>query len=120
MYADLSATAETTAGRADEVRREIDPEVLLYYNEIGIERIGPKSDFAYQMIKELLAKGVPIDGIGLQSHVSTHRYPSEDDIRATYARDPWAGSHLEATRSTPGRFPSSRRQTFFSRRTLPP
>lgn len=71
---------------ADEVRREIDPEVLLYYNEIGIERIGPKSDFAYQMTKELLAKGVPIDGIGLQSHVSTHRYPSEDDIRANLRR----------------------------------
>jgi endo-1,4-beta-xylanase len=71
---------------ADEVRKEVDPDALLFYNEIGIERIGPKSDFAYQMIKDLLDKGVPIDGIGLQSHVSTHRYPSEADLRANLQR----------------------------------
>lgn len=71
---------------ADEVRKEIDPDVLLFYNEIGIERIGPKSDFAYQMLKDLVANGVPIDGIGLQSHVSTHRYPSEADLRTNLER----------------------------------
>lgn len=71
---------------ADQVRKELDPNVLLFYNEIGIERIGPKSDFAYQMIKTLVEKGVPIDGIGFQSHVSTHRYPSEADLRNNLRR----------------------------------
>lgn len=71
---------------ADQVRQELDPDVLLFYNEIGIERIGPKSDFAYQMIKELVEKGVPIDGVGFQSHVSTHRYPSEADLRNNLRR----------------------------------
>ncbi|HEX2733584.1 MAG TPA: endo-1,4-beta-xylanase [Polyangiaceae bacterium] len=66
--------------------READPDALLFYNEIGIERVGEKSDFAYQMLSDLLAQGVPIDGIGFQSHVSTHRYPSDTDLRANLAR----------------------------------
>lgn len=71
---------------ADQVRQEVDPGTLLFYNEIGIERIGPKSDFAYEMIKALVEKGVPIDGVGFQSHVSTHRYPSEADLRNNLRR----------------------------------
>ena len=66
--------------------RAADPDVLLFYNEIGAERLGAKSDFMYAMIQELLASGVPIDGIGLQSHVSTHRYPAESDLRANIRR----------------------------------
>ena len=66
--------------------RAADPDVLLFYNEVGIERMGPKSDFTYDLMKDLLERGVPIDGIGLQSHVSTHRYPSADDLRANIRR----------------------------------
>lgn len=66
--------------------READPDVELIYNEVGIERMGPKSDFTYTMIKDLLEKGVPIDGIGFQSHISTHRYPSESDLRENLRR----------------------------------
>jgi len=66
--------------------READPDILLIYNEVGIERAGPKSDFTYQMLRDLLERGVPIDGIGFQSHISTHRYPSESDLRANIRR----------------------------------
>ena len=66
--------------------RAADPEALLFYNEVGIERMGPKSEFTYQLMKDLLADGVPIDGIGLQSHVSTHRYPSAQDLRENIRR----------------------------------
>lgn len=66
--------------------RAADPDVLLFYNEVGIERMGPKSDFTYAMLQDLLARGVPIDGIGFQSHVSIHRYPSLDDLRANIRR----------------------------------
>lgn len=66
--------------------RAADPEVLLFYNEVGIERMGPKSDFTYEMLKELLERDVPIDGIGFQSHVSTHRYPSLTDLQANLRR----------------------------------
>lgn len=66
--------------------RAADPDVLLFYNEVGIERMGAKSDFTYELMKELLDRGVPIDGIGLQSHVSTHRYPALSDLRANIRR----------------------------------
>lgn len=47
--------------------READPDVKLFYNDYDL--INPKKrDKVYKMIKELLAKGVPIDGIGMQGH----------------------------------------------------
>lgn len=88
--------------------RAADPEIMLIYNEVGIERMGPKSDFTYDMIEDLLARGVPIDGIGFQSHVSTHRYPSETDLRANIRRFADLGlvvniSEVDArTRAVPG------------------
>lgn len=66
--------------------READPEALLFYNEVGIERIGAKSNFTYEMISALLEDGVPIDGIGFQSHISIHRYPSLGNLRSNIRR----------------------------------
>jgi endo-1,4-beta-xylanase len=66
--------------------RAADPDVLLFYNDFGIERIGPKSDLAYALMRDLLAKGTPIDGIGFQSHLAIHRYPAESDLRANMRR----------------------------------
>lgn len=66
--------------------RAADPDVLLYYNDFGIERLGAKSDFTYALMRDLLAAGTPIDGIGLQSHLSIHRYPAESDLRANIRR----------------------------------
>ena len=66
--------------------RAADPEVLLFYNDFGIERLGAKSDATYAMLRDLLANGTPIDGIGFQSHLSIHRYPADDDLRANFRR----------------------------------
>jgi GH35 family endo-1,4-beta-xylanase len=66
--------------------RAADPDVLLIYNDFGIERLGAKSDFTYALMQDLLAKGTPIDGIGLQSHLSIHRYPAESDLRTNVRR----------------------------------
>src|SRR5688572_14340446 len=66
--------------------READPDALLFYNEVGIERMGAKSNFTYEMISALIADDVPIDGIGFQSHVSIHRYPSLGNLRANIQR----------------------------------
>jgi endo-1,4-beta-xylanase len=46
---------------------EADPTIKLYYNDYDL--INPKKrDKTYKMIKELLDKGVPIHGIGMQGH----------------------------------------------------
>lgn len=49
--------------------READPDVRLYYNDYEAEDMGPKANAVYQLAKDLLARGVPIDGVGLQCHL---------------------------------------------------
>jgi endo-1,4-beta-xylanase len=50
--------------------RAADADAKLYLNEIGADGINPKSDRLYAIVRDLKAKGVPIDGVGLQSHVN--------------------------------------------------
>jgi len=50
------------------IAHEADPDAELIYNDVFAEEIGPKSDFIYAMVQDLLAKGVPIHGVGFQMH----------------------------------------------------
>lgn len=47
---------------------EADPDALLFYNDYGAEGLNAKSDAVYNMVKDLVARGVPIHGVGLQAH----------------------------------------------------
>jgi endo-1,4-beta-xylanase len=47
-----------------------DPQALLFYNDNGGEGLGPKSDAIYAMLKDFKQRHIPIDGIGLQMHLS--------------------------------------------------
>jgi endo-1,4-beta-xylanase len=49
--------------------RQGDRNVKLFYNDFNLEFFGPKSDAAFALVKQLLAQGVPIDGIGFQGHL---------------------------------------------------
>jgi len=50
---------------------EADPQALLFYNEgADTEVVGPKSDAIYAMVRDFRQRGVPIDGVGLQMHIS--------------------------------------------------
>lgn len=46
-----------------------DPKAQLFYNDFSAEAINAKSDAIYEMAKDFKARGVPLDGIGLQMHV---------------------------------------------------
>jgi endo-1,4-beta-xylanase len=48
---------------------EADPDAKLYYNDYNIEDTNRKSDAVYALVKQLLADGVPIDGVGWQMHL---------------------------------------------------
>ncbi|MFE4469011.1 endo-1,4-beta-xylanase [Leifsonia sp. NPDC056824] len=48
-----------------------DPKALLFYNDYNIEFTGPKSNAAYSLVQQLKAQGVPIDGVGFQTHLDT-------------------------------------------------
>jgi endo-1,4-beta-xylanase len=49
---------------------EADPHALLFYNEAEGEGMNRKSDAIYAMVKDFRQRGVPIDGVGLQMHLS--------------------------------------------------
>ncbi len=49
---------------------EADPDALLFYNDYGTEGMNAKSDAVYAMVKDFIARGVPINGVGLQSHLT--------------------------------------------------
>jgi endo-1,4-beta-xylanase len=57
------------------VAHAVDPDAKLYINEYDIEKSGPKFDALYKLVANLKATGVPIDGIGLQSHFVVGRVP---------------------------------------------
>lgn len=51
---------------------QADPNVYLYYNDYSGEAAGTtKSDYIYNMVKGMLQRGIPIHGVGLQSHLSS-------------------------------------------------
>jgi endo-1,4-beta-xylanase len=49
---------------------QADPQAKLYYNDFNLESIGPKSDAALALVKQLKADRVPIDGVGFQGHLA--------------------------------------------------
>ncbi|MFI2648537.1 endo-1,4-beta-xylanase [Micromonospora fulviviridis] len=79
--------------------RAADPHALLFYNDYNIEAFGSgdpandKTQFVYDMAKDLLAQGVPIDGIGSQGHLGT-QYGNFDTLQVAGALRKFAGLGL--------------------------
>lgn len=51
--------------------RAADPAAKLYINDYNTEGINAKSTGLYNMVRTLKQQGVPIDGIGIQTHLAT-------------------------------------------------
>jgi Beta-1,4-xylanase len=49
--------------------RAADPNAKLIYNDYNLEYTGPKSNAAYDMLKDLKSRNIPVDGIGFQMHL---------------------------------------------------
>lgn len=65
--------------------READPKALLFYNDYAVETVNPKSTAVLNWITAQRAKGVPIDGMGFQTHLDT-QYPVPTDFTANMKR----------------------------------
>ncbi|MET8269280.1 MULTISPECIES: endo-1,4-beta-xylanase [unclassified Streptomyces] len=63
MGSDYIATALRAAHAAD-------PDAKLYINDYNTEGLGAKSNAMYDLVSELVAEGVPIDGVGFQAHLA--------------------------------------------------
>jgi len=77
-----------------------DPEAKLFYNEYGDEGLngwGHKSDYTYNLVKQLQDDGVPIHGVGMQMHVDTGGYPLNDGFAANVKRFTDLGLEVHVT-----------------------
>jgi endo-1,4-beta-xylanase len=66
--------------KAYEYAREADPGAELYYNEYDFVK-NPKCEGVIRLIRDLQAKGIRIDGIGIQGHWFLE-YPPVEEIEA--------------------------------------
>ena len=63
---------------------EADPEALLFYNDYGIEGPGGKFSAVLNMVRDFVARGVPIHGVGFQMHLTTAGYPDSAGLRQNF------------------------------------
>jgi endo-1,4-beta-xylanase len=68
------------------IARAADATAHLIYNDYGGEGLGAKSDRIYELVKDLRARRVPIDGVGLQMHIEAGGYPQPADLAANVRR----------------------------------
>jgi endo-1,4-beta-xylanase len=55
---------------------EADPNAKLFINDYNIEEMNNKANALYALVKSLLAKGVPVHGVGFQCHVIEETPPN--------------------------------------------
>lgn len=63
--------------------RETDPNAVLLLNDFGNEYDSPITTLMYDYVSGALARGIPIDGIGMQMHISGSQQASKEDVKAT-------------------------------------
>jgi len=73
-----------------------DPKALLFYNDYSAETINKKSDAIYAMVKDFKARGVPIDGVGLQMHIGL-KHPEMAGMQANLKRLTDLGLQVQIT-----------------------
>lgn len=80
---------------------EIDPDAALFVNEFGVMAPGPKQERFYALIRDLVADGAPITGVGFQGHIRPPFLldydPTEAEIEAAVRRFTALGLRVEIT-----------------------
>jgi endo-1,4-beta-xylanase len=77
--------------------READPDALLFYNDFDIEGLSPKSDAMYALVSSMKERGIPIDGVGFQTHWSLAEYPSPEAVAQNMQRFSDLGLQVQIT-----------------------
>jgi endo-1,4-beta-xylanase len=65
--------------------RRADPGARLFYNETRADVPNPKYEATLGLVRDLRARGVPVDGVGLQYHL-TDRMPTRAAVEEAIAR----------------------------------
>jgi endo-1,4-beta-xylanase len=74
----LQRLGESYIADAFRAARAADPTAKLYINDFNTDGLGAKSDGMFRLVSSLLDAGVPIDGVGFQSHLAVQfGFPSQ-------------------------------------------
>jgi endo-1,4-beta-xylanase len=65
---------------------QADPNAKLILNDFDNEHFNPVSDAMYNYIKAARARGIPIDGIGMQLHIDGTHPPDEQEVISNMQR----------------------------------
>jgi len=76
---------------------EADPKARLFINDYNTEVPGPKSDKLYEVVKELLAQGVPLNGVGFQCHLLGTYEPDYSAVEQNFKRFAALGLEVQIT-----------------------
>jgi endo-1,4-beta-xylanase len=76
----LETVGEDFIAKAFEYAHEADPNAELYYNDFSLDKPA-KREATVRLVKDLKAKGLRIDGVGIQGHWGMN-YPSREDLQA--------------------------------------
>src|SRR5271168_5363466 len=71
------AMGPTYVAIALKAARAADPDAKLYVNDYNVEFAGPKMRALFDLVAALKRDGVPIDGVGLQSHFVAGKAPAD-------------------------------------------
>lgn len=66
--------------------RQADPDAVLILNDFGNETEGEISNLMYGYIVDAKARGIPVDAIGMQMHISGVNVPPRDKVTANMRR----------------------------------
>lgn len=91
----LEGVGEDYIQKAFEFAHEADPDALLFYNDYH-ETVPLKRERIFKLAKDLLDRGTPIHGIGLQAHWNIYE-PSIEEIRTAIERYAALGLQLQFT-----------------------
>ena len=56
--------------QAFRIARSVDPGARLFYNEVRADVPNPKYEAMLAIARDFKARGVPLDGVGMQYHLS--------------------------------------------------
>jgi endo-1,4-beta-xylanase len=82
--------------KAFEYAHEADPAALLVINDYNLESVAAKRDAMYDLVKGMLARGVPVGAVGMQMHVSLYG-PSVAEVKATIEKFASLGVKVQIT-----------------------
>ena len=73
------------------VTRAADPDVMLFYNELNLEGdvwwAERRRVAALKLLERLLKKNVPVQGLGIQSHLKAYRVDYSDEVFSKFLDD---------------------------------